>query len=186
MANHRDLREVVPIGCSTNREACALPCVSMQNQWRLILQQINVILIYLLLESTALFNDTCIVRPTCLLSLWHGSVASVVSEVVDFAGSVAGFGAPSEVGEREALVLREGREAEVLGAEEEQRVEQHDGGVGAQLLTLPQVGFQNTGGNGTALRKEDESGKSDNKIVTMTTLFSLHVDLLLIAPTKWV
>lgn len=116
------------------------------------------------------------VGPTCLLSLWHGSAASVVSEVVDFAGSAAGFGAPGEVGEREALVLREGREAEVLGAEEEQRVEQHDGGVGAQLLALPQVGLQNTGGDGPTLRKEDKSRKSDGKIGTMTTSLTLHLD----------
>lgn len=116
------------------------------------------------------------VGPTCLLSLWHGSAASVVSEVVDFAGSAAGFGAPGEVGEREALVLREGREAEVLGAEEEQRVEQHDGGVGAQLLALPQVGLQNTGGDGSTLRKEDKSRESDGKIGTMTTSFTLHLD----------
>lgn len=47
----------------------------------------------------------------------------MVSEVVDFAGSVAGLGASSEVGKREALVEYQRCEAKVLGAEEEQRVE---------------------------------------------------------------
>lgn len=68
---------------------------------------------------------------------------------MDFAGSAAGFGASSEVGKGEALVLRQRGEAEVLGAEEEQSVEQYYGGVGAQLLTLPQVGLHNTGGDNT-------------------------------------
>lgn len=76
----------------------------------------------------------------------------MVSEVVDFAGTVAGFGASGEVGEGEALVLHQCPETKGLGAEEEQRVEQHYGGVGAQLLTLPQVGLHHTGGNGSPLR----------------------------------
>lgn len=80
----------------------------------------------------------------CLLPAWRGSAPSLVSEVVDFAGSAAGFGASSEVGKREPLVLCQRGEVEILGAEEEQRVEQHYGGVGAQLLTLPQVGLHNT------------------------------------------
>ena len=47
--------------------------------------------------------------------------------------------AAHEVGEGEAAVLRHAGEAQELGAEEEQRVEQHDGGVGPQLLAVPQV-----------------------------------------------
>lgn len=86
--------------------------------------------------------------------MWHGSAASLVPEVVDFAGSVAGFGLSSEVGEGEALVLPQRGEAEVFGAEEEHRVEQHNGGVGAQLLTLPQVRLHHTGGNSTTLEGE--------------------------------
>lgn len=48
--------------------------------------------------------------------------------------------------------MRQRGEAEVLGAEEEQRVEQHHRGVGAQLLALPQVGLQYTRGGGATLR----------------------------------
>lgn len=87
--------------------------------------------------------------PTCVLSAGRGSAASLESKVVDFAGSAAGFRASSEVGKGEALVLRQGGEVEVLGAEEEQRVEQHYWRVGPQLLTLPQVGLHNTGGHNT-------------------------------------
>lgn len=65
--------------------------------------------------------------PTCLFPAGRGSTYSVVLEVVNFAGSAAGFGASSEVGKGEALVLRQCSEVEVFGAEEEQRVEQHYG-----------------------------------------------------------
>lgn len=36
-------------------------------------------------------------------------------------------------------MLAQGLELEQLGAKEEQGVEQHDGGVGSQLFTVPQV-----------------------------------------------
>lgn len=51
-----------------------------------------------------------------------GATASMVSEVVDFSGPAAWFGASSEVGKREALVLRQCGEVKILGTEEEQRV----------------------------------------------------------------
>lgn len=110
-------------------------------------------------------RSTC---TTCVLSAGRGAAPSLVLEVVDFAGSAAGFGASGEVGEGEALVLRKCGEAEVLGAEEEQRVEQHYGGVGAQLFTLPQVGLHNTGGNNTTLRRKEEAGKelSESEILS--------------------
>ena len=47
--------------------------------------------------------------------------------------------AAHEVCEGEAVVLLHGGEAQELGAEEEQRVEQHDGRVRPQLLAVPQV-----------------------------------------------
>lgn len=50
-----------------------------------------------------------------------------------------GLGAAHDVREGEPLVLPDSPELEQLGVEEEQRVEQHDRGVRAQLLTLPQV-----------------------------------------------
>ncbi len=78
---------------------------------------------------------------------------------MDFAGSAAGFGASREVGKRELLVLRQRGEVEILGAEEEQRVEQHYRGVGAQLLALPQVGLHNTRGNDATLRAREEAGR---------------------------
>ena len=109
----------------------------------------------------------CFTTPTCLLSAWCGSAASLMLEVVDFAGSAAGFGASSEVGEGEGLVLSQRGEAEVLGAEEEQRVEQHHGGVGAQLLTLPQVGLLNTGGNNTTWGREEDAGKEPSEFETL-------------------
>lgn len=114
--------------------------------------------------QTNLFNvketlHTHFTPPTCLLSAWRGSSPSLEAEVVDFAGSAAGFGASSEVGKGEALVLRQCGEAEVLGAEEEQGVEQHYGGVGAQLLTLPQVGLHDTRGHDATLRRKGEAGK---------------------------
>lgn len=87
------------------------------------------------------------------------AASSVVSEVVDFAGSAAGSGGSGEVDEGEALVLRHRGEAKVLGAEEEQRVEQHYGGVGAQLLALPQVGLQYAGGDGATLRVKKEAAQ---------------------------
>lgn len=95
--------------------------------------------------------------PTCLLSAWCGSASSLVSEVVDFVGSAARFGASGEVAKGEALVLCQRGKAEVLGAEEEQRVEQHYRWVGAQLLTLPQVGLHNTGGNNATFRRKEEA-----------------------------
>lgn len=67
-----------------------------------------------------------------------------MEEVVRFACSAAGFRAAGEVGKRKPLVLLQGGVTKIFSAEEKQRVEQHDGGVGAQLLTLPQVGFSNT------------------------------------------
>lgn len=79
----------------------------------------------------------CSLIPTCHLSARCGSAASLVVEVVDFASPAAGFGAQSEVGKREASVLRQRGEVKIFGAEEEHRVEQHYGRVGAQLLTLP-------------------------------------------------
>lgn len=97
--------------------------------------------------------------PTCFLPAWRGTAPSLVSEVEDFAGSAAGFGASSEVGKREPLVLCKGGEVEILGAEEEQRVEQHYGGVSTQLLTLPQVGLHNTRWHNTTLRRREEAGR---------------------------
>lgn len=47
--------------------------------------------------------------------------------------------------ERELAVLLHRGEAEVLAAEEEQRVEEDDGGVGAQLLAVPQELFLHAG-----------------------------------------
>lgn len=44
-----------------------------------------------------------------------------------------------DVGEGQASVVRQRGEAEELGGEEEEGAEQHDGRVGPQLLTLPQV-----------------------------------------------
>lgn len=84
----------------------------------------------------------------------------MVPEVVDFGGPFAGFGVSSEVGKGEALVLRQRGEAKVFGAEEEQRVEQHYGGVGAQLLALPQVGLHHTGGGNTTFGGGEKQGKS--------------------------
>lgn len=90
--------------------------------------------------------------------------APLVSEVEDFSGFVAGFGESGEVGEGDALVLLQSGEAEVLGAEEEQRVEQHDGRVGAQLLTLPQVGLHHPGGDCSTWRRTVEgAGFVQNK-----------------------
>lgn len=75
----------------------------------------------------------------------RGGVAASVQEVVHFACSAAGFGAAREVGEREPLVLLQRGVTKVFSAEEKQRIEQNDGGIGAQLLTLPQVGLSNAG-----------------------------------------
>ena len=47
--------------------------------------------------------------------------------------------AAHEVCEGEAVMLQHGGEAQELGTEEEQRVEQHDGRVRPQLLAVPQV-----------------------------------------------
>lgn len=80
---------------------------------------------------------------TRLLSVRRGGAASV-EEVVGFACSAAGFGAAAEVAKRKPLVLLQGGVTKIFSAEEKQRVEQHDGGIGAQLLTLPQVGLGNT------------------------------------------
>lgn len=63
----------------------------------------------------------------CLFRAGCTGTASLESEVVDFAGSAAGFRVAGEVGKRQALVLLHGVEVEVFGAEEEQRVEQHYG-----------------------------------------------------------
>lgn len=74
--------------------------------------------------------------------MWCGGAASV-EEVVHFACPAAGFGTASEVGKRKPLVLFQGGVTKLFSAEEKKRVEQHDGGVGAQLLTLPQVRLSN-------------------------------------------
>lgn len=74
--------------------------------------------------------------------MWRGAAASV-EEVVRFACPAAGFGTAGEVGKRKPLVLFHGGVTETFSAEEKKRVEQHDGGIGAQLLTLPQVRFSN-------------------------------------------
>lgn len=50
-----------------------------------------------------------------------------------------GLSAAHDVGEGELAVLSHRLELEELGAEEEQCVEQHDGRVGPQLFTVPQV-----------------------------------------------
>lgn len=86
----------------------------------------------------------------------RGAAASV-EEVVDFARAAAGLGAAGEVGERKPLVLFQGGVAKVLGAEEEERVEQHDGGIGAQLLTLPQVRLSNAGRERTACSNTEKA-----------------------------
>lgn len=78
---------------------------------------------------------------------------------MDLSGPAAGSRAPGEVGEGDAPVLRQRGEAEVLGAEEEQCVEQHHGGVGAQLLALPQVGLQYARGRSAPLRLKKEVEK---------------------------
>lgn len=125
--------------------------------------------------------------------MWRcAASSSVVLEVVDFAGSAAGSGGAGEVDEGEALVLRHCGEAKVLGAEEEQRVEQHYGGVGAQLLALPQVGLQYAGGDGATLgvKKEAEQrqwsvlgvlenrGQKNKVQNSLTTLFiNVHLRL---------
>lgn len=78
---------------------------------------------------------------------------------MDLSGPAAGLRALREVSEGDAAVLRQRGEAEVLSAEEQQRVEQHHGGVGAQLLALPQVGLQYARGSGATLRlKGDKRG----------------------------
>lgn len=74
--------------------------------------------------------------------MWRGAAASV-EEVVHFACSAAGFRTAGEVGKRKPLVLFQGGVTKIFSAEEKKRVEQHDGGIGAQLLTLPQVRFSN-------------------------------------------
>lgn len=102
-------------------------------------------------RATRFFHWT---PPTCV------KAAALVLEVVDFAGPAAGFGASTEVDKGETLVLSQRGEVEVFGAEEEQRVEQHYGRVGAQLLTLPQVGLFNARGNSAACRREEEAGET--------------------------
>lgn len=82
-----------------------------------------------------------------------------MEEVAGFARSAAGFGAAREVAERKPSVLLQGGVAEVFGAEEKKRVEQHDGGVGAQLLALPQVRFGNARGRHGASRAKDKAVK---------------------------
>lgn len=79
-----------------------------------------------------------------------------MEEVVHFARPAAGFGTASEVGKRKPLVLLQGGVTKILSAEEKQRVEQHDGGIGAQLLTLPQVRFSNPRRDPTSLRKREK------------------------------
>lgn len=54
-------------------------------------------------------------------------------------------GTVGEVGEGQTSVLALGLELEQLGSKEEQGVEQHKGGVGPQLLTVPQVFLLHTG-----------------------------------------
>lgn len=94
---------------------------------------------------------------TSVLLVGHGRAASLVVEVEDFASATAGFGASSEVDKWEALVLCQCSEVEVLGAEEEQRVEEHYRGVGSQLLTLPQVGLLNTRGHHLTCERREEA-----------------------------
>lgn len=65
--------------------------------------------------------------PTCVFPAGRGRAASLVLEVVDFAGSAAVFGASSKVDKGETLVLPQCSEVEVFGAEKEQCVEQHYG-----------------------------------------------------------
>lgn len=65
-----------------------------------------------------------------------------------------GLGAPHDVGERQLPVLLHRGEAEVLAAEEKQGVEEDDGGVGAQLLAVPQELFLHAGSD-RACREEE-------------------------------
>lgn len=93
---------------------------------------------------------------TCLLPVWRGAAASV-QEVVDLACSAAGFGAAGEVGKRKPLVVFQGGVTKVFSAEEKERVEQHDGRIGAQLLTLPQVRFSDARCDHTTCRREEQA-----------------------------
>lgn len=96
---------------------------------------------------------------------------------MDLSGPAAGSRASGEVGEGDAAVLRRRGEAEVFGAEEEQRVEQHHGGVGAQLLALPQVGLQDAGGRGATLRLKEEAQRRWNEMANPfhETFFASHL-----------
>lgn len=85
-----------------------------------------------------------------------------MEEVAGFACSAAGFGTAGEVGEGEPLVLLQGGVAKVFSAEEEKRVEQHDGGVGAQLLALPQVGLRHAGRDHPACKETEEHHRAED------------------------
>lgn len=91
---------------------------------------------------------------------------------MDLSGPAAGSRASGEVAEGDAAVLRRRGEAEVFGAEEEQRVEQHHGRVGAQLLALPQVGLQDARGRGATLRVKKEAERRWNEIANPLTRLS--------------
>lgn len=67
------------------------------------------------------------------------------------------LGAPHDVGKRQLPVLLHCGEAEVLAAEEEQGVEEDDGGVRTQLFAVPQKLFLHTRMNVTC---REEEGKS--------------------------
>lgn len=71
-------------------------------------------------QKVAFRGATFLLRARCPCA------ASLVLEV-NISGCALGFEAPGEVGERQTLVLCQRGEVEVLGAEEEQRVEQHYG-----------------------------------------------------------
>lgn len=58
---------------------------------------------------------------------------------------LVGFGAAHDVGKGQLAVLLHRGEAKVLAAEEEQSVEEDDGGVRPQLFTVPQKLLLHTG-----------------------------------------
>lgn len=82
-----------------------------------------------------------------------------MAEEADLSGPAAGSRALGEVGEGDAPVLRHRAEAKVLSAEEDKCVEQHHGGVDAQLLALPQVGLRYARGSHAPLRIKKEAEK---------------------------
>lgn len=84
-----------------------------------------------------------------IMTKWKGSVHTsrrilegegrIETQEVGFGAIEAGARAAHDVAKGELVMLGRRAEVEVLGAEEEEGVEQHDGGVGPQLLTAPQV-----------------------------------------------